>query len=169
MTTTNNTVTLYRLTASIERDGLSLAADDDGTLGDDRWAFFQTEEEAQARADEMQAEIGDYDLDPGTSYGVEPVTITIADVEAERTDGIVEVSAQVTIDRGAPIVAVVYGEDRITGSGIHGLTPSGSDLRDWTDADILRVLGERTGAQVCREILAMARTTPTEAGLVVAP
>ena len=169
--TNNTTITLYRITASYERDGHTIDSTDDGTLGDDLWARFETEEDAQARADEMESEIGEYDLDPSTSYGVEPVTITISGVEAERLDdGTVEVSA--TVQTEAPtrtIVAVVYGVDAITGRGIHGLAPAGTDLREWTDADIIHALGERIGARVCKEILGMARTTATEAGLVVDP
>ena len=60
----------WRIVASMERDGQVLDATDMATLGDDLVARWASREEAEARAAELQAEIGDCDLDPSTSYSV---------------------------------------------------------------------------------------------------
>lgn len=166
-----HTMTLYRLTASFERDGLSIDADDDGTLGDDRYRYFTSEASASARADEMQGEIGDYDLDPSTTYGYYAVAVEISDVEAERDTecpGLIEISAWVRVDGEPRIAVTVYGQDRHTKDGIDGVEPTGDDLYAWADNDILRLLGDDAGKAVCLEILALAPTMPSPAGLVVA-
>lgn len=86
MATTTQTprITLYRLTASIDRDGTLLGCDD--VLADDASTRWTSREDAEDRAAELQEEIaaGAYDdVDPATS-----ITVTEAD-DLPRLDRLV--------------------------------------------------------------------------------
>lgn len=65
--------TMYRVTASYERDGLLLDASQAEVLGDAYGRAYATEAEAEAVAQELADTIADYGLDPTTTYSVEPV------------------------------------------------------------------------------------------------
>lgn len=65
--------TMYRVTASYERDGLLLDASQAEVLGDAYGRTYATEAEAEAVAQELADTIADYGLDPTTTYSVEPV------------------------------------------------------------------------------------------------
>lgn len=65
------TMTTYRITATFERDGQILNANQAEVLGDAYGRTYASREDAEAEAERMQGEVEDYGLDATTTYHVE--------------------------------------------------------------------------------------------------
>ena len=61
----------YRITATFERDGQIQSANQAEVLGDAWGRTYDTREEAERVAADMQDEVEDYGLDPSPTYSVE--------------------------------------------------------------------------------------------------
>jgi hypothetical protein len=77
--------TVYRITATIERDGQALVGDQPEVLGESYGVLYETEEEAQGLADDYQHDADtDEDLGlRGVRYSVEAVEIDVGSVTEE--------------------------------------------------------------------------------------
>lgn len=64
-------MTTYRITATFERDGQIQSANQAEVLGDAYGRTYDSREEAERVAADMQDEVEDYGLDATTTYSVE--------------------------------------------------------------------------------------------------
>lgn len=64
-------MTTYRITATFERDGQILSANQAEVLGDAYLRTYASREEAEQVAADMQDEVEGYGLDATTTYSVE--------------------------------------------------------------------------------------------------
>jgi hypothetical protein len=154
ITVTKPTATLYRITASYEDNGTLCSANTAEVLGEAYGRYYDTEEAATAKAEDMAGDIEDYDLDESTKYYVEEVAVEISDIGCEDDDGAVSVSATVRVD-GHRYDTSWTARARNTTAGVSGLEPAGDSIDAWVDHDLAVALGDSVVA-VGLEILAMA-------------
>lgn len=62
---------MWTISASFERDGQIIGCNQAEVLGEAYGKEYASREEAEAVAAEMQSEVGEYDLDPSTTYSVD--------------------------------------------------------------------------------------------------
>lgn len=151
-------MTIYRITASWDHCGQLLDCTDAATLGDAYGQMYATIEAAEEMAQQLTESVDEYDLDPSTSYSIEPVTVEIEGVAVEADyDGEGHAAVTATVHVLGPLTSRVetawYVEPRHCAAGVDGWMLAEGGL----DEDVIRAVGiECTGA-IGREIVAGVR------------
>lgn len=164
--------THYRITASFTRDGVIQDCSQAEVLGDELHRLWDDEDDALSRAEEMQGELADYDLDPTTTYSVVAVqqeesteadnmTTTGTTTEREYTyevasvstddDGAIHIATIVTVD-GVPRAAL-WCAQRNAADGAT-LEPCGDSIDCWIEGVALDAFGREGAVAIGTEIIA---------------
>jgi len=165
--TNQSTITLYRITATLYRDGEAFAMDQAEVLGNACGKVYASREEAESLAEDMQDDLADYGLDPATEYAVEEVDATISDVSTDldaRAD-VDDDSVSYTVTADVRIGGVDIAPGRVlswsarprhTTAGVDGLEPSGDSIDCWADGPMLATYGGAVSIRIGLEVLALA-------------
>ena len=151
-----SSITLYRITASYERDERIIDCSQAECLGDAYGRLYATEADADTACVELGDSVPEAGLDPTTTYSVIDESVEISGVAADEGDGLIDVEATVTVD-GRDQETSWSAVPRHTADGIRGVEGAGDSPDCWVDRDLSQRHGEAVAVAIGREVLAMVQ------------